>query len=63
MQAAPHIGHLLAEVSKYMHSKMDMSGIKPDINKLDHQNIGLSSKMPKKDKLPEKDQLPDGSIL
>ena len=57
------IGHLLAEVSKNMHSETGMSQIKPDINKLNHQNIGLSSKMKNKDERPWKDQLPDGSIF
>ena len=35
----------------------------PKIDKVDHQNIGLSSKMPEKDERPEKDSLSDGSIL
>ena len=35
----------------------------PKIVKVDHQNIGLSPKMPEKDERPENDLLLDGSIL
>ena len=46
-----------------MHNKMNKSQKQTNIDKLYHQTIASSSKMPKEDDCPVKDPEPDGSIL